>query len=122
MDRRLRELIKRDTTVDEVHDVLMQIAAERANRDPDLPWEVFPAGGEIFWPSPERSKRGGFCISYSRAALAYQDEPERSELIALMQDIGRDAVKTTLRENADVIVRLTLAEARQGRDYAERFR
>lgn len=121
MDRRLRELLRRDTSVDEVHDVLMQVAAERANADPGLPREVFPSGS-VFWASPEHSRRGGLCISYGDAALAHLVDPERSELVALMQDVGRDAIRSVVRENSGVIARLVLAEARQGRDYAARFR
>lgn len=121
MDGRLLDVVSRGAPVDEVHAVLMQIAAERANQDPTLPRDIYVVG-DAFRPTPERSKKGGLCLTYEEMPLVGMREPDRSNLINHMQRIGRDAVTQVIRENPEVIVRLTLDEAKANRNYFDRFR
>lgn len=120
MDPRLLDVASHPVTVDEVHAVLTEIAAELANRDPALPRAVYPSG-EAFFPTPHRSRKGGLCLSYDPLALAGLKGSERGRFVRLMRGIGTRAMNRTLRENADVIARLVVGEARAGRNYLDRF-
>jgi UDP-N-acetyl-D-mannosaminuronate dehydrogenase len=115
--------------VEEVHHIILIDAAEIANRMAAQEQGIEKAGivptedrmsfvsGEIFRPDPGRSRKGGLCLSIDPFVFDAYPEPMQTRL----REIGREAMKEALVKNQFQLVGLMLGEARQGRNYFDRF-
>lgn len=129
------------TTVDEIHAIILRAAAEIANQrwvetggqttEPPSygAGERFNAAarrrrnphrriqGEIFRPDPVQSETGGLALSVDPLITTTMTEEEITEL----HEIGFYAVRDAIKQHPHLLVGLILGEARQGRNYFERF-
>lgn len=130
------------TTVEEVHLILLRAAAEIANyrwtntggqvsEAPTYrPGERFNAAararrnphrrihGEIFRPDPVQSEGGGLSLSVDPLVTSTMTDEEIEEL----HEVGVYAVKSAIKQHPHLIAGLILGEARQGRNYFDRFK
>ena len=72
---------------------------------------------DIYRADPIQSEKGGLCLSID--PKVYETIP--TELRDDVHRIGREAIKQALIENQKQFVGLILGEARQGRNYFDRF-
>lgn len=125
-------------TVEEVHQTILETAASIANRalieqnDPSrqsyLPGERFNVdarrerggltSGQIFRADPVQSTRGGLCLSLDELTTKGKTKQEVLELHA----IGIAAIHEAItRWHPDLFAGLILGEAKEGRNYFDRF-
>ena len=110
------------------HMILIE-AAEVANRKAAQEQDIEKGGfvptedrtgfvsGEIFRPDPVQSRKGGLCLSID--PIVFDAYPKTMQ--ARLREIGREAMKEALVNNQEQFVGLILGEARQGRNYFDRF-
>lgn len=114
-------------TIEEGHDVILVEAAAIANHDARLPPEA--GHGEIFKPAPLESKLGGMCLSWKDTYRLLESRmfdqnlpPERfDEICATMVEISREATAKAMRDNAEILVQMIIVDAREGKNYFDRF-
>lgn len=73
--------------------------------------------GEIFRADPVQSTKGGMCLSIDEHVTASLS----AGAIRRLHEIGVKALHDALVENQDKFVGLILGEAREGRNYFDRF-
>lgn len=129
------------TTVEEVHLVILRAASEIANQQwiaegsdqpatPQYrPGERFNAEkrkrrnprrtvqGEIFRPDPVQSDQGGLTLSIDPLVTSTMTDDEISHL----HEIGVNAVRQAMAQHPHLLAGLILGEARQGRNYFDRY-
>lgn len=103
--------------VQEVHHLILFDAADIANAELSALNEIGPSGGQIFRADPAVSERGGLSLSID--PVVYAGLPEAVK--AQVHDIGRRAIRQALVMNSNQFVGLILGEARQDRNYFDRF-
>lgn len=73
--------------------------------------------GILFRPDEVQSQKGGLCLSIDEGVAQSLDPEERERV----REIGKKAIKQALVKNQSAFVGLILGEARQGRNYFDRF-
>lgn len=125
-----------DTTLDFVHLAILKDAAQIANEayfaefDPAKPQAWRPgrfkappgerrtmAFGEVFRADPVQSEKGGLTLSVDRHIFERLDSEQQFRI----REIGKSAIKQSIIKNKNSFVGLILGEARQGRNYFDRF-
>jgi len=123
------------TSVDEVHKIILETAAQIANRTlrelDDVsahyaPGERFNVDkrkmrfgtGQVFRADPSRSKKGGLCLSVDEMYVRERS----SEEIDALHEIGREALKESItRWHPDLFAGLIVGLARNGENYFDRY-
>lgn len=105
--------------IEEIHYIILADAADMANievgREPGF--ERF--SGQIFHADPAERPNGKGGL-----ALVLDDIATRSlnrRQIARLHEIGREAIRKAIVQNKEGFVGLIIGDAREGRDYFERF-
>jgi hypothetical protein len=114
------------------HSVILSDAADIANRkaaeeyDPTQKGNAGPEpneersgfiAGALFRPDPGRSTKGGLALSVDPFVFGLFTRPQQERV----REIGREAIREAIIANQDLFVGLILGEARQGRNYFDRF-
>ena len=124
------------TSVELVHLAILKDAAEIANADyAATDWEVklptYQTGrfkapphrregyvfGQLFRADPVQSTKGGLTLSIDPFIFQQLDSEQQQRL----REIGKEAIRKSLVKNKRLFVGLILGEARQGRNYFDRF-
>jgi hypothetical protein len=126
-----------DTRLDLVHLAILQDAADIANRRvrevfADLaPKPTFyrpgrfnpetrgkrPFYGDIFRADPAQSEKGGMCLSMDPKLVETLDD----DMLVELHRIGKGAIRDAISKNGSLFVGLMVGEAREGRNYFDRF-
>jgi hypothetical protein len=103
--------------VEDVHREILRDAAAIANQKltTDVNFST-TLMGEVFRPDPIRSNKGGLCLSLEEQVRSL--DPEQ---IQVLHQIGAQAIRQALLRNKEKFVGLILGDARQGRNYFDRF-
>lgn len=104
-------------SVEEVHMLLLHEAADWANREYQVRDQTGEAPGEIFAPNPLASEKGGLCLTLDPAFVATRTPVQLEDL----HELGSEAIQRALADHRDIFVGLIVGEARQGRNYFDRF-
>lgn len=125
------------TSVDQVHDTILETAARIANRMyvelQDVGYINYAPGerfnverraarggmvsGQVFRPDRGRSEKSGLCLSLDESIVQGRTEEEIIEL----HEIGKAAIiEAITRWHPDLFAGLIVGEARQGRNYFDR--
>jgi hypothetical protein len=103
-------------SVEEAHHLILIDAEDLANHKiQTLGWGV---AGKLFRFDPVRSKRGGLTLSMDRV----MSEALSDEQIQEARAIGLEAIKKALAKNKEPFVGLIVGDARQGRNYFDRYK
>jgi hypothetical protein len=125
-----------ETTVEFVHLAILKDAAKIANEeyfaefDPARPTSYRPGRfrappgerqglvfGDIYRPDPVQSDKGGLALSIDPHVFSALDQEQQLRA----RTIARAALKRAIVENKTAFIGLILGEARQGRNYFERY-
>ncbi len=109
------------TTIEGIHKVILRTAAGIANRDivnhPELAEFQVGGTGEVFFEATNRSTGGGLALGIEPGFL--QADPKK---VTKLRQVGLSAIKQAIRQHPDLFGSLILGEAKQGRNYFDRFK
>lgn len=107
----------------DIHSIILDRAAKIANADPRLPEEVTSKGTVPFFDANWRTAGDYLTLGFVQGILEPIEDPERKQAVQeTMRQIGVEAVKSSIVQNKELFVGMMLGEAKQGRQYFERFR
>jgi hypothetical protein len=89
---------------------------EKGGFEPDEAKTSF-VNGELFRADPVQSRKGGLALSIDPVVFDSYNAKMKSRL----REIGKEAIKEALVNNQEQFVGLILGEAREGRNYFDRF-
>lgn len=104
-------------TIESVQEEILWDAANHANYRFNTEFPSFVTSGEIFRAEPHHSSKGGLCLSVDEGVTATMTQQE----IVYLHKIGLEAIRRALVDKKEIFVGLILSEARQGRNYFDRF-
>jgi hypothetical protein len=102
--------------IEDVHRAILRDAAMIANQKLITIDLGRTFAGELFRADPIRSDKGGLCLSLEEQVRSL--DPEQ---IQTLHQIGAQAIHQALLRNKDKFIGLVLGDARQGRNYFDRF-
>ena len=104
------------TSIAEVHRRICYDAATIANQDERLIGLIPGIEGAIFREATSLSNRGGLAIAFMEG-LEYADP----EVVMMLRQIGREAVRRAILQNKELFAGLIVGEARKGQNYFDQF-
>lgn len=119
---------RKPLTVEEVHEVILETAAQIANQKVSEVNDLFKgfgvtlknslASGFIFRADSIRSEKGGLCLSVDEIVTKGMEDEE----IAILHAIGVEAIKESIvSTHSEKFVGMILGEAKKHHNYFDRF-
>lgn len=117
------------TTVELVHAAILRDAAEIANSQVDQtkknpstgrfrPEKRHAFGGQVFRADQIRSRKGGLALSIEEGIVSTLTKEEINNL----RQIGQAAIQQAISKNQRAFVGMIVGEAREGRNYFDRYK